>query len=154
MSIFGDLERLMADLYEYRVPITVGLVLAAGLALWFAYRMGWHLIVWRHKVASGLTAVVFLTKADFSFLRNFLWLGTIGAMGVIVAGWLFGFTLGIFFSGAMIILFSGWILYDTSNVLHHYHPNQYVGAALELFASVAMLFWYVLQLLMSLNGDD
>jgi FtsH-binding integral membrane protein len=39
--------------------------------------------------------------------------------------------------------------YDTSNVLHHYPEDRYVGAALELFASVAMMLWYVLRLFMS-----
>ncbi len=41
------------------------------------------------------------------------------------------------------------ILYDTSNVIHHYPSDRYVGAALQLFASVAMMFWYVLRLFMS-----
>jgi FtsH-binding integral membrane protein len=49
----------------------------------------------------------------------------------------------------MIALAGGSILYDTSNVLHHYPENKHVGAALELFASVALLFWYVLRLFMS-----
>ena len=41
------------------------------------------------------------------------------------------------------------ILYDTSNVLHHFPEDRYVGAALQLFASVALMFWYVLRLFMS-----
>ena len=65
-----------------------------------------------------------------------------------------GFTLGIVFVAAMIVLMSGWILYDTSNVMHHYRTDQHVGAALALFASVATLFWYVLHLLMILGGGD
>jgi FtsH-binding integral membrane protein len=51
----------------------------------------------------------------------------------------------------MILLASGYILYDTSNVLHHYRTDQYVAASLALFAAVALLFWYVLRLLMELN---
>jgi FtsH-binding integral membrane protein len=124
--------------------------------LWVAQTMGPPNVIPAAAILTmmifcGLTAVVMLTKADFSYLRGFLWVGTFGALGVIIAGALFGFTLGIFFSGAMIVLFSGWILYDTSKVLHHYRLDQYVGAALELFASVAMLFWYVLRLLMALR---
>jgi FtsH-binding integral membrane protein len=49
----------------------------------------------------------------------------------------------------MIVLASGYILYDTSNVLHRYRTDQHVAAALALFASVAILFWYVLRLFMS-----
>jgi FtsH-binding integral membrane protein len=52
---------------------------------------------------------------------------------------------------AMVVLACGYIMYDTSNVIHHYRTNQHVAAALALFASVALLFWYVLQLLMSLQ---
>ncbi|HCN07761.1 MAG TPA: permease, partial [Lentisphaeria bacterium] len=43
------------------------------------------------------------------------------------------------------------ILYTTSKVLHDYGPSQYVGAALELFAAVALLFWYVLRIVMALR---
>jgi hypothetical protein len=48
-------------------------------------------------------------------------------------------------------LASGYILYDTSNVLHHYRIGQHVAASLALFAAVALMFWYMIQLVMSLN---
>ncbi len=105
-------------------------------------------------IFGGLTALVFVTGADFSWMRMMLWLGGLAAMAVIVCGIIFGFSLGIFFSLAMVLLASGYILYDTSNVLHHYRTDQHVAAALALFASVALLFWYVLQILMSLSGRD
>ena len=75
--------------------------------------------------------------------------GGFSALALIVVAALTGFNLGIWFIGGMIILMAGYILYDTSNVLHHYRTDQHVAAALELFASLATLFWYVLQLLMS-----
>lgn len=99
----------------------------------------------------GLTAAVFITKKDFSFMRGALTTASFGAMGIIVASILFGFTLGTLFSGAMILLMAGYILYSTSNVLHHYRPTQYVAASLALFAAIATLFWYVLRLLMALR---
>lgn len=103
----------------------------------------------------GLTAVVFLTGADFSFLRVFLFWGGILALGAIACATIFGgFSLGILFSVAMIALASGYILYDTSNILHHYRTEQYVAAALALFASVALLFYYVLRVLMYLSNRD
>jgi FtsH-binding integral membrane protein len=102
----------------------------------------------------GLTAVVYLTKVDFSFLGTYLWVGGFAAMGLIVASIFFGgFSLGILFSTFMIVLASGYIVYHTSNILHHYRTDQYVAAALALFAAVALLFWYVLQILMSLSRD-
>lgn len=98
---------------------------------------------------TGLSLVAFFTRKDFSFLRGILCWGGIIALVLIVAGALFGFQLGTFFSVGMIALAGGAILYDTSNILHHYPQDRYVGAALQLFASVALMFWYVLQLLMS-----
>lgn len=93
-----------------------------------------------------LTAIVFATRRDFSFMRGaLLWIG-FGALGLIVASVLFGFQLGNLFSIAMIVFAGASILYDTSKVLHHYPTDRHVGAALDLFASAALMFWYVLRL--------
>lgn len=97
----------------------------------------------------GLTGIVFLTRKDFSFLRGILGVACLGALGTIVAAMIFGFSLGVWFSGAMIIVAGGYILYYTSNVLHRYRTDQYVAAALALFSSVALLFWYVLRIFLS-----
>ncbi len=93
-----------------------------------------------------------MTRKDFSFLRGVLMWGGVVAMLAIVGGILFGFELGTWFSVAMIGFAGAAILYDTSNVLHHFPEDRYVGAALQLFASVALMFWYVLRLFMS--SDD
>jgi len=98
---------------------------------------------------AGLTAIVFFTRKDFSFLGPILMIGGFVALGVIVASIAFGFSLGTVFAGIMVLFAAGAILYDTSNVLHHYQPTQHVAASLSLFASVALLFWYILQLFMS-----
>jgi FtsH-binding integral membrane protein len=97
---------------------------------------------------AALTGYVFITKQDFSFLRTALTVGAFVALGLIVAGALFGFQLGLWFSAAMVLFACGAILYSTSKVLHSYRTDQYVAAALSLFASVALLFWYVLSLFM------
>jgi hypothetical protein len=97
----------------------------------------------------GLTAGVFITRKDFSALRGVLCAVGSLALVTIVAAVLFGLTLGTWFSIAMIAFACGAILYDTSNILHHYPEDRYVGAALELFASVALLFWYIIRLFMS-----
>lgn len=101
----------------------------------------------------GLTLVVFLTKKDFSFMRGVLTICTFGALGVIIASIAFGFTLGALFSGMMILLMAGYILYQTSAVMKDFPPTAYVAAALMLFSTIATLFWYVLRLLMSLRSD-
>lgn len=99
----------------------------------------------------GLTAVVFTTRKDFSFLGGILKIGMFIAIGVIGCAIVFGLTLGLLFSAAMVLFASAAILYDTSKIMHHFRNDQYVGASLELFASIALLFWYILNLLMSLN---
>lgn len=104
-------------------------------------------------VFAGLTAMVFITGADFSWMGRFLCLAGLGALGLIVCGMVFGFTLGLFFTGAMIALAAGYILYDTSNIMHHYRTNQHVAASLALFASVALLFWYVIQMFISMRDE-
>lgn len=98
---------------------------------------------------AGLTAVAFITRKDFSFLRSAMMFGGIIAMVAIVSSVIFGFQLGTFFSVAMVGLAGASILYDTSNILRDYPEDRYVGAALQLFASVAMMFWYVLRIFMS-----
>jgi FtsH-binding integral membrane protein len=98
---------------------------------------------------AGLTAVAFVTRKDFSFLRGVLMYGGILALVGIVSALLFGFELGTWFSVAMVGLAGAAILYDTSNILQRYPEDRYVGAALQLFASVAMMFWYMLRIFMS-----
>ncbi|RQO40248.1 permease [Chryseobacterium sp. KBW03] len=98
---------------------------------------------------AGISAVAFTSKRDFSFLRNIIVIGGFIAIGLIVAGMIFGFNLGLWFSVGMVILASATILYQTSKLKDSYGTNQYVGAALQLFASIMLLFWYILSILMS-----
>ncbi len=101
----------------------------------------------------GLTAIVFVTRKDFSFLGSALAVMVFVAIALIIAAIVFGFSLGLLFSAAMIVVAGGYILYYTSNVLHHYRTDQHVAAALALFAAVALLFYYILMLLMELQRD-
>ena len=102
-------------------------------------------------VVGGLTATVFISKKDFSFLGGILATLSWVAVGVVVLAIITGgIGLGIWFSAAMIALACGFILYDTSNVLHHYPTNAHVPAALELFASIAFLLYYVMRLMMQM----
>jgi FtsH-binding integral membrane protein len=96
----------------------------------------------------GLTATVFLTKKDFSFLGPILTIGGFVALGFILSGIVFGFSLGSIFSFVMVAFAGAAILYDTSNILHRYRTDQHVAASLSLFASIALLFWYILRIFM------
>ena len=97
----------------------------------------------------ALIATAMITRKDFSFLRGLLVWGGLLAMAGIVASLIFGFALGTWFSVAMIGFAGAAVLYDTSKILHHYPQDKYVAASLELFASIALMFWYILRLFMS-----
>jgi FtsH-binding integral membrane protein len=97
----------------------------------------------------GLIATAMITRKDFSFLRGMMvWIGML-ALVAIVSSIIFSFNLGTWFSVAMIGFAGAAVLYDTSNIMHHYPSDKYVAAAMALFASIALMFWYILRLLMN-----
>ncbi len=97
----------------------------------------------------GLIATVMVTRKDFSFLRGMLvWMFFL-AMAAIIGSMMFGFVLGSWFSVAMIGFAGAAVLYDTSNILHHYPQDKYVAASMQLFSSIALMFWYILMLFMN-----
>jgi uncharacterized protein len=95
---------------------------------------------------AGLTAVGLYTRKDLSFIRPMVIWASVAALVLIVAAVLFGLELGVWFSVAMIALAGGAILYQTQAILRSYPEDAHVGAAVQLFASVMLLFWYVLRL--------
>ncbi|WP_338056321.1 Bax inhibitor-1 family protein [Tenacibaculum bernardetii] len=97
----------------------------------------------------GISSIVFITKKDFSFIKAGLSVGFFIAIALIIAGTLFGFNLGLWFSIGMCVLAAGSILYQTSNLVNKFSTDDYIPAALGLFASLMLLFWYVLQIFMS-----
>ena len=98
---------------------------------------------------AGLSLTVFITRTDFSFLGPILAIGGFMALGFIIASAIFGFSLGSVFAFVMVAFAATSILYQTSNVLHQFNTKQHVAAALTLFASVALLFWYILTIFSS-----
>lgn len=97
----------------------------------------------------GITLTVFITRTDFSFLGPILAIGGFAALGFILASAIFGFSLGSVFAFVMVAFAGTAILYETSNVLHRFNTQQHVAASLTLFASVALLFWYILTIFSS-----
>jgi hypothetical protein len=75
--------------------------------------------------------------------------GGVAALLTIVAAAIFGFTLGIFFAGLMILLAASMLLYQTSAAMYDWRTDQYVAASLGLFASVMLMFYYVVVFLMN-----
>lgn len=118
-----------------------------------AYTEGYQLLqqaaIVTISLFAGISAIVFITNKDFSFLKAGLTAGFFIAIGLIIAGTLFGFDLGLWFSVGMCVLAAGSILYQTSNLIHKYGTEDYVPAALGLFASLMLLFWYIIQIFLS-----
>ena len=98
---------------------------------------------------AALVATVMITRKDFSFLRSVLVWGFFIAMGLIATSLIFGWNLGTWFSVGMIGFAGVAVLYDTSNIMHHYPQDKYVAASMALVSSIAMMFWYILRLFMS-----
>jgi FtsH-binding integral membrane protein len=96
----------------------------------------------------GLTAIALFSRKDFSFLGTLLKWGMLCAILLIVASVIFGFQLGVVFSVAMVALAGGAILFTTQKIMNEYPEDRYVGASLQLFSAVAMLFYYVLMIFM------
>jgi FtsH-binding integral membrane protein len=102
-------------------------------------------------IFGALTASVLISKKDFSWMRSGLAMVSAAAMMLIVLSLVFGWNLGIVFSVAMVVLAAGYILYQTSQVLAHYDPRQHVAAALALFSSVALMFWYIIRIFLRMR---
>ena len=94
----------------------------------------------------ALTAVVFMTNLDFSFLKVAIVIGSICALGIIVVSLFAGWSLGAWFSIAMIVLMATVILYQTNEVKHTMETDQHVAAAFVLFSSFVTLLFYVIRL--------
>lgn len=131
-------------------PLIAIAMLVAGGSLILVYQA----LAITGLVFGGLTAYVFLTKQDFSFLRGALIIGSITFMGVIVMVLLMGgvggggmsaLSLGIAAFG--VLLAAGYVLYDTSQIVHKYGPGDEVIAAACLHADFALMLWYVLRIL-------
>jgi uncharacterized protein len=100
----------------------------------------------------ALSLVALFSGKDFSFLRSILTYTSIVVFGLILVSFVFPALIsGIWFSGFMILLTGGYILYDTNKILREFEEDQYIGAAVMLLASFLLLLWYVIRFLLSLS---
>lgn len=105
-------------------------------------------------VFGGLTATVFMNKLALDSWGRYLGIAGFGALGLIIVSIAFGFSLGTWFSFFMVVLAAGYIMYQTSMIMNRYPVGSHVAASLALFASVALLFYYVLRILLAFASDD
>jgi modulator of FtsH protease len=108
----------------------------------------------------SLSGYVLTTRKDFSFMRGFLFAGIMvlffGSLAYLVANYFFGFYvsgLSLAFSAAAVLIFSAFILYDTSNIIHGAETN-YIRATVGLYLNIYNLFMNLLHLIMAFGGDD
>ena len=94
---------------------------------------------------AGLTALVFMTNLDFSFLKVAIILGSFAALAIVLVAAIAGLSLGAWFSIAMIVLMATVILYQTNEIKNTLETDQHVAAAFILFSSFVTLLFYVIR---------
>jgi FtsH-binding integral membrane protein len=100
-------------------------------------------------VGVGLSLIALDPSTSFGFLRGAIIVGGVLSLGIIVVALLFGLSLGVWFSLAMIVFFAGSILYQTDDLTRTARTDGYVAGALALFASFMGMLWYILRLVLS-----
>ncbi|MFT4633710.1 MAG: modulator of FtsH protease [Candidatus Pseudothioglobus sp.] len=141
----------------------LGFSLGPILNMYMASAAGTQTVV----TAAGLTGMIFLslsgyvllTKKDFSFMSGFLITGmwvVVGSMLLLFVGSMFGWYvsgLHLAISAAVVMLMSGFILYDTSRIINGGETN-YIMATVGLYLNIYNLFTALLHLLGFFGGDD
>ncbi|HIE69080.1 MAG TPA: permease, partial [Planctomycetes bacterium] len=97
----------------------------------------------------GLTVYVLYTGSDFSWMRGALTVLGFALLGAMLLGMLMGFSMGLWYSVGIVVLFAGFILYDTSQILHRLPTSMAMSGAIMLFTDVVLLFKHILILLWS-----
>jgi len=103
----------------------------------------------------ALTAYTFISGRDFSFLKGFVWTGLVAMIVLGLSNYFFFESpiMALSISGIGVLLFSAFILYDTSNILRDYPNDEYISAALTLYLDVFLLFQNLLVMFGLLNDD-
>lgn len=107
----------------------------------------------------SLSAYVLTTKKDFSFMGGFLFVGLmvviVGAIGAMIASYFFGVDISLFslvISGAIVLLMSGFILFDTSRIINGGETN-YIMATVGLYLNIYNLFTALLHIIGATSDD-
>ena len=112
--------------------------------------------------ALGATALVFFalsgyaltTKKDFSFMGGFLVVGLVVVLVAAIANIFFAVpAVSLAISAAIVFIMSGFILFDTSRIIHGGETN-YIRATVSLYLNIYNLFTSILHLLGAFSGDD
>ena len=129
-------------------------LLVAPLAMYAHARFGSYAVLGEGLVLTGcvfggLTAYTFFTKKDFSYLGGILSIASWTLVGVGVISFLLGgFAGSPIYSILWVLLLAGWVLYDTSKLLHRRHVDEYVAASVDLLVDFVYMFIHIVFLLM------
>jgi len=133
---------------------TLGPILNAYLAMANGGQIVTAAMLSTGAIFIGLSAFSVVTRKDFSFLGNFLFVGILVAFLAGLGAFFFEMPmLSLAVSAAFVLLMSGLILYQTSSLVNGGETN-YIMATVTLFVSIFNLFTSLLHLLGALNGDE
>jgi len=152
-----------------------GLVLVFAFTGWFGFWAGPIVALYASIAGAGIvvqalagTGLIFFalsgyvlkTRKDFSFMRGFLFAGLMllffGSLFYVLANYFFHFYvsgLSLAISAAAVLLFSAFILYDTSDIIHGRETN-YIRATVSMYLNIYNLFMNLLRLLAYFSGED
>ena len=144
------------------IPVLFAITGLLGLGL--APMLNYYLAVNPSIVTTALggTGVIFLglsgyaltTRKDFSFMGGFLMVGLVVVLIAALANIFLQMPImSLVISGAIVMVMSGLILYETSSIIHGGETN-YIMAAASLFLSILNLFQALMHLLGAFGGDD
>ena len=134
----------------------LGLYIANVLNLFVAYGMGSVVVkalVGTGIIFFGLSTYVLFTGTNFTFLGAFLFTGLLVAFLAGLGAMFFNMTaLSVAVSAAFLVIFSGYVLYDTSRIIEGEETN-YISATLDLFMDIFNIFVSLLNILSAFNRN-
>lgn len=113
-----------------------------GLLIWVAWGITF-------AIFASLTAFTVLSKIDFSFMGMFLFAGSLVMLGWGLVNMIFGFQLRFLYGACGAALMSGYIIYDTWQLMNRWGPDDWVIACVELYLDIINMFLYILDMLSS-----
>ncbi|GMV81637.1 MAG: hypothetical protein AMXMBFR7_28210 [Planctomycetota bacterium] len=159
LSIFVRLKGVFGWAFLWTFVTLIGISLGPLINAYVSSALGLETLTYALGLTAtifvGLTAYVRFTGKDFSWMGGFLWMATLGLIITSIAFFFFPSpNLYYWYSWVGALIFSGWILYDTSQVTRQYfQDNNVVGAVLNLYLDIVNLFLYLLSILSGRSRD-
>ena len=145
VHVFGAILLLIGlEFHYFNTPLADSIMSLFGRRTWWIALLGFMAVTW---IANSLA---------FSGARpslQYFGLGMFTLAILSMFGLFGGFQIGTVISGGIVLLMCGYILYETSLIMHHLPTTAHVAGALMIFGSIAQLFRHILYLLMRFSDD-